>query len=29
MFTYIYLGFPGGSLGKEPTCDAGDARDIG
>ena len=29
MFTYIYLGFPGGSVGKEPTCDAGDARDMG
>ena len=29
MFTYIYLGFPGGSVDKEPTCNAGDARDMG
>ena len=24
MFLYICLGFPGGSDGKEPTCNAGD-----
>ena len=22
-------GFPGGSVGKEPACDAGDATDMG
>ena len=24
-----FLGFPGGSLGKESTCNAGDTRDTG
>ena len=28
-YIYIYLGFPGGSVSKEPTCNAGDARDMG
>ena len=23
------MGFPGGSSGKEPTCNAGDIRDVG
>ena len=23
------MGFPGGSVGKEPACNAGDARDMG
>ena len=23
------MGFPSGSVGKEPACNAGDARDIG
>ena len=26
---YGFLGFPGGSVGKEPTCNAGDIGDIG
>ena len=25
----IPLGFPGGSVGKKPDCDAGDAGDMG
>ena len=25
----IYMGFPGGSVGKEPTYNAGDAGDVG
>ena len=28
MFLYICLGFPGGSDGKEPTCNAGDLGSI-
>ena len=24
-----YMGFPGGSVGKEPACNAGDAGDMG
>ena len=26
---YGFLGFPGGSVGKEPTCNAEDTRDMG
>ena len=26
---YYYLGFPGGASGKEPTCHAGDVREVG
>ena len=28
IYTYIYLGFPGGSAGKEPTCNVGDLGSI-
>ena len=26
MCVYMYMGFPGSSAGKEPTCNAGDPR---
>ena len=26
---YILWGFPGGASGKEPSCNAGDIRDVG
>ena len=26
---YILWGFPGGTSGKEPSCNAGDIRDVG
>ena len=25
----MYMGFPGGLVGKEPACNAGDAGDVG
>ena len=28
VFAYIYMGFPGGSDGKEPTCNVGDLGSI-
>ena len=27
-YMYIYMGFPGGSVGKESTCNAGDPGSI-
>ena len=29
MGASIPIGFPGGASGKEPTCSAGDSRDVG
>ena len=29
MCVCVYIGFPGGTMGKEPTCNAGDIRDMG
>ena len=28
-FLLVSMGFPGGSVGKEPACNAGDTRDTG
>ena len=28
MYYSVYLGFPGGTCGKEPACHAGDVRDV-
>ena len=29
LYIHIHLGFPGGSVGKESTCNLGDAGDAG
>ena len=29
IYIYLYIGFPNGSVGKESTCNAGDAGDMG
>ena len=29
LYIHIHLGFPGGSVGKESTCNLGDTGDLG
>ena len=29
LMPYTHKGFPGGAIGKESTCNAGDTRDVG
>ena len=29
IYVYILMGFPGGTVGKESTCNAGDTEDMG